>query len=218
MAEKNLSIFPRSNILLLFTRFPDPGKVKTRLIQALGSTGACNLHRRLTSHMIHIAKHFAMASNTDFVVCFDGADTYKMQQVFGTDLEFFPQCEGDLGQRMSAAFATFLGQGRQRVILIGSDCPGITSKTLASAFFQLNHHELVLGPATDGGYYLIGLTAPHSELFQDMPWGTDTVLVKTQTKAKELGLRTAFLEPLTDIDKPEDLHVWENIFRQIRHE
>jgi rSAM/selenodomain-associated transferase 1 len=207
MAEKNLSIFPRSNILLLFTRFPDPGKVKTRLIQALGSTGACNLHRRLTSHMIHIAKHFAMASNRDFVVCFDGADTYKMQQVFGTDLEFFPQCEGDLGQRMSAAFATFLGQGRQRVILIGSDCPGITSKTLASAFFQLNHHDLVLGPATDGGYYLIGMAAFYQELFQDIPWGTAEVLAKTTIEAAHLGLNTAFLEPLTDIDRPEDLPV-----------
>ena len=87
-----------------------------------------------------------------------------------------------------------------------------------SAFSRLTDHDLVLGPATDGGYYLIGLTALYPELFQDMPWGTDTVLVKTQTKAEELGLRTAFLEPLTDIDRPEDLHVWENILRQVRHE
>ena len=78
-----------------------------------------------------------MASNTDLVVCFDGADACKMQQVFGTDLEFVPQSEGDLGQRLSAAFAAFLGQGRQRVVLIGSDCPGITAKTLDFRLFPV---------------------------------------------------------------------------------
>ena len=116
---------------------------------------------------------------------------------------------------MFSAFADSLGQGRRRVVLIGSDCPEITAPVLSSAFSLLTAHDLVLGPARDGGYYLIGLTAPYPELFQDMPWGTDAVLAQTQIRAARLGLRTALLEPLTDIDRPEDLPVWENITRQV---
>ncbi len=134
-----------------------------------------------------------------------------MQQLFGAEFCYQPQSEGDLGQRMLSAFVASLSQGRRRVVLIGSDCPEITAPILSSAFALLTDHDLVLGPARDGGYYLIGLTAPYPELFQDMPWGTAAVLTKTQTKAARLGLKTALLEPLTDIDRPEDLPVWEKI-------
>ena len=138
--------------------------------------------------------------------------------MFGSDFEYLSQSAGDLGQRLSTAFADFLGQGRPRVVLIGSDCPGITEKTLYSAFSQLDNHELVLGPALDGGYYLIGLTAFFPELFQGIPWGTAEVLAKTTIKAANLGLNAAFLEPLTDIDRPEDLPVLEQFPRLSSHD
>ncbi len=104
------------------------------------------------------------------------------------------------------------------MVLIGSDCPEITAQILSSAFSQLTDYDLVLGPARDGGYYLIGLTAPYPELFQDLPWGTAAVLANTQTRAAQLGLKTALLEPLTDIDRPEDLPGWEKITRQAGYE
>ena len=132
-----------------------------------------------------------------------------MRQMFGIDYQYQSQSEGDLGHRMSCAFADSLGQGRRRVVLIGSDCPGITAKVLNAAFSHLNHYDLVLGPTTDGGYYLIGLRAPSPELFQDLPWGTADVLEMTLSRAASLGLRTILLEPLTDIDRPEDLAVWQ---------
>jgi rSAM/selenodomain-associated transferase 1 len=203
-----------SDLLLIFTRYPEPGKVKTRLISALGPAGACNLHQRLTSHILQIAKNFAAtATQRDFLVCFDGASIRQMQQMFGLEYDFVPQSEGDLGSRMSAAFAQFLAQGRRRVVLIGSDCPGITGEILDAAFYHLHNHNLVLGPATDGGYYLIGLSAHFPELFQDLPWGTAEILTMTMKRAASLGLRTRLLETLTDIDRPGDLEVWDKFNR-----
>ncbi len=202
------------DLLLLFTRYPEPGKVKTRLIPALGAEGAASLQCRLTAHILRLVKTFISATNMDFIVCFDGAQVHHMQQLFGTEFCYQPQSPGDLGQRMLSAFAASLGQGRRRVVLIGSDCPDLTAPILSSAFSFLTAHDLVLGPARDGGYYLIGLTAPWPELFQDLPWGTAAVLAQTQIRAARLGLRTALLDPLTDIDRPEDLPVWDNLTRQ----
>ena len=205
------------DLLLLFTRYPEPGKVKTRLIPALGRAGAASLHQRLTAHILRSAKAFTEAGHMDFIVCFDGGYVRPMQQLFGEQYRYQPQSPGDLGRRMGSAFAAELKKGRRRVVLIGSDCPGISAPILSSAFALLTDHDLVLGPATDGGYYLIGLRAPHPELFFDMPWGTAEVLVKTRATAARLGLRTALLKSLTDIDRPEDLPVWEK-FISASHE
>jgi uncharacterized protein len=199
------------DLLLLFTRFPEPGKVKTRLIPALGAAGAASLHRQLTNHILEILTPFIKAANSSLHIYFDGAHVQEMQQLFGIDCQYRLQSVGDLGRRMSSAFAVSLEQGGRRVVLIGSDCPGISEKVLNTAFSHLNHYDLVLGPATDGGYYLIGLTEPVPELFRDVPWGTAEVLAITLLRAARLGLRTILLEPLTDIDRPADLPVWEKI-------
>jgi uncharacterized protein len=206
------------DLLLLFTRYPEPGQVKTRLIPALGAEGAAREQWSLTVYTLQTARTFAVNNSMELIVFFDGPSIRGMQELFGNEFCYRPQAPGDLGQRLSAAFADSLGPGRRRVVLIGSDCPGITDKVLSDAFSRLNDHDLVLGPATDGGYYLIGLTALYAELFHDLPWGTDTVLALTQRQAKRLGLKTALLEPLTDIDRPEDLPVWEKIKRQIGYE
>jgi uncharacterized protein len=203
--------------LLLFTRYPEPGRVKTRLIPTLGAAGAASLQRSLTIHILQIARSFAVATNTEFIVCFDGCHVSRMQRLFGEEFGYQPQSEGDLGHRMLSAFTASLDQGRRRVVLIGADCPEISGQVLDSAFSLLTDHDLVLGPARDGGYYLIGLTAPYPELFQDVPWGTAGVLPKTQALAERLGLRTALLDPLTDIDRPEDLPVWERITQKVKN-
>lgn len=206
------------DLLLLFTRYPKAGKVKTRLIPALGADGAASLQRVLTVHILQTAQTFTTANATDLIVYFDGSQVQPMQKLFGEEFCYRLQSLGDLGQRMFSALADSLGQGRRRVVLIGSDCPGITGKVLGSAFYRLNGHDLVLGPATDGGYYLIGLTALYQELFHDIPWGTDRVLALTQTRAERLSLKTALLEPLTDIDRPEDLSIWKKISRRVGYE
>ncbi len=107
--------------------FPKPGKVKTRLIQALGAAGACSLHRSLTSHILQIAKHFAMASNTDFMICFDGADAKAMRQMFGSDFEYLSQCCRGFGPAYVYRLCRFLGTGpttsrTHRLGLPGHNC------------------------------------------------------------------------------------------------
>jgi len=191
--------------LLIFTRYPVPGRVKTRLIPALGPEGAAQLMARLTAHTLSRAQTFANRHRLSLVVYYDGGSISRMRDWFGPHLRYRPQISGDLGQRLRAALAETLAAGPQPVVIIGSDCPDLSAAILAAAFQQLADHDLILGPALDGGYYLIGLKALHPELFQHIAWGTDQVLAQTQAKAFGLGLRTALLPVLRDIDRPADL-------------
>ncbi|TVS11466.1 MAG: DUF2064 domain-containing protein, partial [Planctomycetaceae bacterium] len=106
------------------------------------------------------------------------------------------------------AIAEAFAAGADRVIVVGTDCPGITSALAEQAFERLATADLVVGPATDGGYYLLGLTRPISELFTGIAWGKETVLRETQQRAEQLGLAVCLLTPLSDVDRPEDLPVW----------
>jgi rSAM/selenodomain-associated transferase 1 len=207
-----------AKLLLLFTRYPEPGLVKTRLIPVLGAAGAAGLQRRLTAHIMRVAQNFSGSANTDLIICFDGPQVRQMQQLFGAEFCYQPQSGGDLGHRMWSALAAAFSQERRQIVLIGSDCPEISERVLTLAFSLLTEHDLVLGPARDGGYYLIGLNASYPELFQDMPWGTAAVLPKTLARAQLLHLRTVLLEPFTDIDRPEDLPVWDQISQRLGYE
>jgi len=200
-----------ARLLLLFSRYPTPGKVKTRLIPGLGAEGAASLQRCLTRHILGVARRFVETAKIDLEVWFDGSRITLMQRMFGMEFCYRPQGGGDLGQRMVQAFAAAFGQGRRQVVLMGSDCPEISEALLAESFFLLEGYDLVLGPAKDGGYYLIGLRTWHPELFRDIPWGTGEVLEKTLAAARRLKLPVALLESLTDIDRPEDLAVWARI-------
>jgi uncharacterized protein len=110
---------------------------------------------------------------------------------------------------MRLAFQSAFGTGSKRVVTIGIDCPELDAATLAQAFLALQEHDLVLGPATDGGYYLIGLRSLIPELFSGIDWGTDQVFRQTIAVAEAKGLAIATLTPLTDVDRPEDLPIWE---------
>jgi hypothetical protein len=208
----------RTQHLIVFTRYPEPGRVKTRLAPALGAVGAATLQRQLTEHILQISQAFVQAHGADLTVYFTGGPVGRMQQVFGAGFRYQPQASGDLGRRMFLAGADCLQSGSNRVVLMGSDCPGITAATLEEAFLALGDHDLVLGPARDGGYYLIGLKALHPELFQGIAWGTGVVLEETRRRAERSGLQVALLETLTDIDRPEDLPVWEHINQQAVYE
>jgi len=105
---------------------------------------------------------------------------------------------------MAQALIQTLGQG-QNVILLGSDCPDISASLLQDALDSLHHHDMVIGPAHDGGYYLIGLTGVPPKLFEGIPWGTGQVLQLTVDLARRLELPVTLLVPLDDVDRPEDL-------------
>ena len=191
--------------VILFTRYPIPGKTKTRLIPALGPEGSCDLHRHLVHHLLRMLKPYTASSQVSLEIRFEGGTCSLMEQWLGVGLSYVPQGEGDLGLRLERAFDEAFNQGDERVVLIGSDCPALTGRQLDEALDGLNEKDLVLGPAQDGGYYLIGLRQPAPGLFQDRPWGTDQVLTETRQAAERQGLKILFLQSLSDVDRPEDL-------------
>ena len=135
---------------------------------------------------------------------FEGGTVAEMSRWLGSGAVYSPQSRGDLGQRMETAFRRAFKEGSSRVVLFGTDIPGLSPSILEQAMERLEVRDLVLGPSTDGGYWLVGLKKD-ADLFAEMPWGSRGVLAHTLTKAEGLGLSTALLDPLTDIDTPEEV-------------
>ncbi|MGG6269758.1 TIGR04282 family arsenosugar biosynthesis glycosyltransferase [Leptolyngbya sp. AN03gr2] len=188
--------------LIIFTRYPEAGKAKTRLIPALGEVGAAELHRRMTESTIAKVRNL---ENVSICVYFTGGTIQQMQDWLGDDLEYQLQPSGDLGDRLIHIFQTMFDRGARSVIAIGTDCPDLTSEILTLAFTQLKTHHLSIGKATDGGYYLIGLDQLIPDVFQNIAWSTDVVFQQTLEIVKRLDLSIAFLPVLNDVDRPEDL-------------
>ena len=182
--------------LSIFARLPVPGKVKTRLIPALGEEGAARLYARLLALTVEVARE----SGLDFELRVTGGEIGAFQGLFGDDVPVVDQGDGDLGARMVRVEAPAL--------LIGSDCPGITAPLLRAAAGALEDRRVVLGPANDGGYYLIGYREPVPFLFEDMEWSTPKVLPETLARLAARGHGPAILPELADIDTAEDLAQW----------
>jgi rSAM/selenodomain-associated transferase 2/rSAM/selenodomain-associated transferase 1 len=195
--------------LILFTRHPEPGKTKTRLIPILGEDGAAELQRRMTVHALIQVRRLARLRRASPIVCYEGADHPTMTSWLGPDLQYCPQCAGDLGERMANSFQHVFQQGIDRAVLVGTDCPGVNPDLFQKALDSLRQNDLVLGPAEDGGYYLVGLASPQPDLFAGVPWGTDAVLETTLHIALRLGLKVSLVDRLGDVDRPEDLHIWD---------
>ncbi len=192
-------------MLIIFTRYPTPGATKTRLIPALGAAGAAKLHRQMTEATIARARELRQQLQIEIAVHYDGSDRQQMVDWLGDDLSYQSQGEGDLGLRMARSIATACQSGGDRVVLIGTDCPGITTELLVQAFTDLQTRDLVLGAAVDGGYYLIGMRRPQPELFSGIEWSTERVWQQTIEIATNLNLEIALAPKLADIDRPEDL-------------
>ncbi|WP_373527032.1 TIGR04282 family arsenosugar biosynthesis glycosyltransferase [Nostoc sp.] len=200
--------------LIIFTRYPEPGKTKTRLIPTLGSVGAANLQREMTEHTIFQVQELQKAVAISVEVRFAGGDLQLMEDWLGLGLVYQSQGEGDLGSRMVRSLFDAFQSGAEKVIIIGTDCPGVNTQILAIAFEKLHAFDVVIGPAIDGGYYLIGLRQPIPELFVNIEWGTAEVFQKTVDIAQKLSLSQVNLPPLADIDRPEDLPIWEQVIAE----
>lgn len=199
--------------LIIFTRYPQSGKTKTRLIPALGEEGAANLQRQMTEYTVSKVKKFQSSAAISFEIRFAGGDLQLMQNWLGTELNYQLQGEGDLGKRMKNSFLSAFNQGAQEVITIGIDCPGVNAQLLSEAFEKIRNCDLLLGPAVDGGYYLIGLKRAIEELFINIDWGTAKVLQQTVDIAQQFNLSVAYLQTLADVDRPEDLPIWQNSYQ-----
>lgn len=200
--------------LVIFTRYPVAGETKTRLVPTLGPSGAAELQREMTEHVLAEATGYAVSRRTSVEVRFAGGDVGRMARWLGWRTICRPQGDGDLGERIARAFGDTFRRGARSVVVVGADCPELDAARMGEAFDALARADLVLGPAADGGYYLVGLrraaamrTVP--ALFRDVPWGTGDVLEATLRLAREIGIASALLGELSDVDRPEDLPVWE---------
>lgn len=196
--------------LIIFTRYPEPGRTKTRMIPALGAVGAATLQRQMTEYTLAQAQLLQSFYPVSIEVRFAGGDKQLMQDWLGHDIDCLAQGEGDLGDKMANSLLCAFQNQIESVAIIGSDCPGLTPELMAQAFQQLHQgSDLVLGVALDGGYYLIALSRFIPELFTGISWGSDRVLQQTVAIAQKLNLTTTYLPPLADVDRPEDLSIWE---------
>jgi rSAM/selenodomain-associated transferase 1 len=200
--------------LLVFTRYPEPGTTKTRLIPILGPDGAADLFRRMAEHAVEQARVMTTRRDAVVKIYYEGGDLEKMAQWLGDDLIYVQQAAGNLGQRLTQALLESSRPEGSATVIMGTDCPDLSARILWRAFDLLERNDLVLGPAGDGGYYLIGVTRLHEELFQNVSWGTDQVLSTTTAHATRLGLSFSQLELLHDIDRPEDLSRWSRFLNQ----
>jgi len=200
--------------LIVFTRYPEPGKTKTRLIPCLGPHGAAALQRRMTEHLLINVRRLGDVRPVALEIRYAGGSRELMQGWLGCSPMYTPQSCGDLDRRMGSAFNDAFGSGVDAAVIVGTDIPGITPEILNQAFAALQNWDLAFGPAHDGGYYLIGMHKNSfgralPQLFSGIPWGTADVLDISLKIAAKIGLTVALLEKLQDVDRPEDIRVWE---------
>jgi rSAM/selenodomain-associated transferase 1 len=186
--------------LVIFVRNPVTGQVKTRLAKDIGDERALAIYLQLLQHTLEITRSLSFRK---FIYYADEVSDYDLWSVPGYTKR--KQRGNDLGERMLNAFKELFDQGFTRIIIIGSDCLQLNTDTLERAVALLESNSAVIGPASDGGYYLLGLTKFYPELFKDKPWSTDQVLSKTIDDFINQGISYTLLEELNDIDDATDL-------------
>jgi rSAM/selenodomain-associated transferase 1 len=194
--------------LIIFARHPEPGKVKTRLAKTMGNEKALSVYRELLLYTHKITKDIAADKfvflsepvlENDFPVWNYPTNRFTIRIQKGNTL----------GERMLHAFQALFTNGYDHVCIIGSDCITLTQKNITDAFSQLKHHDAVIGPSEDGGYYLLGMKKPHSMLFENKEWSTDKVFASTIEDLRLTHLSFHLLPVLSDIDTEEDWLVYQ---------
>ncbi len=194
---------------MVFIKNPVLGKVKTRLAKTIGEEKALNVYKMLLDHTHKVAKRV----NTDKAVFY--SDFINSDDVWKKDkFQQFIQNGNDLGDRMSNAFLKVFNMGYKKVVIIGSDCFDLNEDIISEAFSILEEHEVVIGPAKDGGYYLLGMKSHHEQLFKNKAWSTENVLLDTLLDLSNLNLSFKLLPTLSDIDQEKDLEKYPNMFSE----
>lgn len=200
-------------VLIIFIKNPQLGKVKTRLARSIGEDKALRVYKELLKYTL------AMASNIDVQRQVWYSDYIDQQDAI--DPELFDkaiQRGSNLGARMEEAFRqTFLLNRTEKALIIGSDCPDLTEDLIAKAFLKLDRYDLVVGPAVDGGYYLLGMKKNYHELFIDINWSSESVYPETLIRAEELQLKVFELPVLNDIDTEKDL-ITSHFMNRVKHD
>jgi len=196
--------------LIVFVKAPRPGATKTRLAAHIGAESAAAVYRAIAGE---VARRTAPRHGEyERLFFYTPADAGPEVAAWLAGETCRPQVEGDLGARMAAAFEETFRHGAGRVAIIGTDVPGLSGEVVREALAALQDHDVALGPARDGGYYLMALARPCPGLFTSIPWSTPAVLTATLERASVLGLSVRLLDPMRDVDTLEDLRAeWPRI-------
>lgn len=199
--------------VIVMTKFPEPGKVKTRLIPELGKTGACRVHQAMADHVISQMQSFCSEEILLKVHVAGGSDNQVGDWL--SEISHYRQIDGNLGDKMSHAVHCSFQGGAEQVIVIGTDCLSIDNKLLREVSHELLSNDVVYVPALDGGYVLVGLSGEYLSIFQDIDWGTEKVMMQSIDKVEREALRVKLLETQPDIDHPEDLRHFEAVLGKL---
>lgn len=203
------------NALIVFLKYPESGRVKTRLAKDIGDEKACAIYKLLAEGVM---KNIFSKKPGMYDVYIFFTPSYKENEIkawlkpfinndLGGDVQYIPQEGYDLGERMSYAVKqTLRSRGYKKCIIIGTDCPGIDTPLIENAFEILKERDVVVGPCRDGGYYLLGMSTLAVDLFVDIDWSTDRVFNQTIEKTRKNNLSSGILKTLADIDTQEDLY------------
>lgn len=232
-SSQNDAAHPKpSQHVMLFTKYPTPGYAKTRLASTVGADHAAQISRLLSERIVQTIRRFIATNPQPIIstihyttITSTDTDLDLMRAWLGTPAAPYENCEqlirqtsGDLGERLRAAFEHSFGQGVEKVVVVGADIPEISCAILGEAFEQLDGADVVIGPAEDGGYYLLGMRELHAQLFQGVEWSTDSVFESTVRIAESVGLSVAKLRRLRDIDVPADLAYLDKVLNQCPEE
>jgi uncharacterized protein len=190
--------------VIVFEKEPVPGRVKTRLAKDIGQENAAKVYKEL----LFITHEVLKGVHASIFVYKDGEHSLNYEN--RGNYFYSLQKGNDLGQRMAHALVEVLKAGYSKALLIGTDCPEISKEILDRAFLALEKKDVVVGPALDGGYYLIGMKKPYPELFKSVSWSTEVVFKQTMDKIRNQGLSFAKLPQLRDVDDLEDLTYFRN--------
>jgi rSAM/selenodomain-associated transferase 1 len=191
------------DVLLVFVKEPLPGAVKSRLAAAIGPERAAGVYKAVAEEEIRRTAPRGDEFERLFVFSPEAAREAVAAWLPGERL--LAQSGGDIGERMSRAFEEAFARGARRVVLVGTDVPALTREDVVEALESLDDQDVVLGPAADGGYYLVALRRPEPGLFQGIPWSTPQVLAATLDRAVRLGRSVRVLRTIGDVDTAEDL-------------
>lgn len=191
----------------VFVKVPTPGRVKTRLVPPLSEDEACELYWSFLEDLFTRLERFKKIHGTVF---YSDGDPDPLREVVPDRFALVAQTGDTLGDRLRGAFEHLLGEGSGPAVIIGSDSPDIPAPFLKRAFQRLKHRPVVIGPAFDGGFYLIGLTRVIDDLFRGVHWGTDAVFRETLENVRNLELSCSVLPPWYDVDDPGSLKLLES--------
>ncbi len=198
-------------VLMIFVKNPVEGQVKTRLAEEIGDHKALWLYKTLINHTAKVTKDLPYPKKVFYSNFIDSSDEWTLPG-FRKDL----QSRGDLGEKMGAAFIENL-KYYQKAVIIGSDCPGLGTHHLKTAFQKLDEYDFVIGPAMDGGYYLLGMKAYLPAIFSGKSWSTSNLLTETLETLKKHDKNYFLLEELNDIDTLGDL-MESPLYKEIKQE